>query len=95
MTEQLLNDPEVGTTIEKMGSKSMPEDVGMNFFLKAGFLGTFIKDFLYFPRWQPATVLIEENSVRFLPGQQGGAAMSEVVIKGVCCRLADEHHPFL
>ena len=66
MTEQLLNDSEVGTAIEKMGGKGMPEDVGMNFFLKAGFLGAFIKDFLYSPCWQSTTVLIEENGIRFL-----------------------------
>ena len=66
MAEQFLNDPEVGTAIEEMGGEGVPKDVGMNFFLKAGFLGTFIKDFLYSPCWQPTTVLIEENGIRFL-----------------------------
>ena len=69
MTEQLLNDPQVGTAVKKVGGKSMPENVGMDSFSDTGFLGAFIQNLLYSACWQTPAILVEENGVCLLSAQ--------------------------
>lgn len=82
VSQEFLNDTEVGPVFEKMGREGMPEKVGIDVLGDPGLFRPFLDDLANAVGREWATPNGEKDMRGGFLGDQGGALENEVVVEG-------------